>query len=417
MSEFVNLNDTDDSLDIPTVLNLVTPETQILEVQEYPSESNLFSIDTITSTDDLLDIIPYNPTALNIVTPETQILDGRITSLDVPEYPSDPNLFSIDIITPTEESSVEPINIKECCDVSDYYGDTNPDGSFKKENLFSELISEYQRAVVRKNLGIADEYSLVWGFISGNILNQKDLYNFVKDSTAETVNDLIEEINLKLAQWAYDISTSLSDKANINSPNFTGTPTTTTPNFTDSSNRIPTTEWVSSKINELWIGSLKWFVFNVNYIFLGESLSTLVASWEYNEPIESQSINGIPLDITDRTYTFTNVASNRTATLSYVVDGIEFTKSILFEVITPLYFGTQLSYQNITKTKDKSFILDCGNSNFGYIYIPNETNSRIAVDNIVGGFTNIGNIIISGVTYYIYKTFNSGLGKLYITIL
>lgn len=373
----------------------------------------------LNDTNDTLNIIPYNPTALELITPTSEILDGQITSLDVPDYPTDPDVFTIDLIVPNSEEvqTIEPICVDDKCDVANYYGDTNPDGSFKRVNLFSELIDEYERAVARKNLGIADEYSLVWGYISGNILNQKDLYDFVMESNASKVNDLIEELNLKLAQWGYDIQNSLNNKAPIDSPTFTGSPQTTTPNYSDVSTRIPTTEWVVNKIGEIGIGSLNWFSLNQTYMFSDDPPITLVAQWDYNEPIEYQEINGQELNINLREYTLLNVSSNTSLTLKYRVSGSTFQKSILFEVFKPIYFGKIQNHIQLNKTKEKTININCSFGENAYLYIPNNGNARIAVDNIVGGFSNLGSQIISDTVYTIYKSVNSGLGQLYITIL
>ena len=78
--------------------------------------------------------------------------------------------------------------------------------------------------------------------------NQKDLYTFVTDSIAFDINKVIDEINLKLAQWACEIEIRFKNKADIFSPNFAGTPTTTLPLMTDNSNRIASTEWLMLKL-------------------------------------------------------------------------------------------------------------------------------------------------------------------------
>jgi len=54
-------------------------------------------------------------------------------------------------------------------------------------------------------------------------------------------NNLINEINAKLAQWASDISNGLNSKASLDSPNFTGTPTAPLPEITNNSDQIAST--------------------------------------------------------------------------------------------------------------------------------------------------------------------------------
>ena len=61
---------------------------------------------------------------------------------------------------------------------------------FEIENYLSELKSEYEKHLVRENLGISDKYSLLWGNISGNLQEQYDIINFI----TEQINALKEEI-------------------------------------------------------------------------------------------------------------------------------------------------------------------------------------------------------------------------------
>ena len=70
---------------------------------------------------------------------------------------------------------------------------------FLKQNLFSELTTDYERAIARRNLGITEAYAMLWGNITGNLLNQEDLVKFVKNNSIQSFNQLIDEINLKLS--------------------------------------------------------------------------------------------------------------------------------------------------------------------------------------------------------------------------
>ena len=51
--------------------------------------------------------------------------------------------------------------MREVCGIEKYYGDASPEDYFRRENLFSELVNDYQRAKARYNLGIGEEFSLV----------------------------------------------------------------------------------------------------------------------------------------------------------------------------------------------------------------------------------------------------------------
>lgn len=73
---------------------------------------------------------------------------------------------------------------------------------FEIKNYLSELTSEYEKHLVRQNLGIADKYSLTWGNIAGNIRNQQDLINFIEEQLQE-IKDLISNQEEKSTVTVY----------------------------------------------------------------------------------------------------------------------------------------------------------------------------------------------------------------------
>lgn len=370
----------------------------------------------IESGNDTLNIIPYNPTSISNVNLDSEIIDGLVTPEEADVV--DNNVFTIDRIqTNFETPSEEPILVHEDCDVSRTYGDGDSD-SFKKSNLFSELVDDYQRSIARNNLGIADKYSLTWGAITGNIIQQIDLNNLIISQIAVYENALIDEINLALARWAVEINTELQLKAPLDSPTFTGTPTTSLPSIDDDSNRIASTEWVNAKLGG-WSGTsnLTSFTLSKDYMYVDEANVTTICNWTYDGEVQSQSINGIPLSPEIRQYIFTNINDSFVISLSYTINNETFVKNITFERIIPKFYGKVLDYTQAIKSRYDFATVTCNEDEYAYVYIPNGVNARISVDNIVGGFTFLGTILISNVTYYIYKTYHSGLGKLYITIL
>ena len=365
----------------------------------------------LNQEDDSLNIIVYNPTSINNVKLDTPILDDDFINTDSSEV-----LYTIDSVSPPIPEEVE---YEDCnsCDVSKFYGNTNSDDSFKRENLFSELVTEYQRAIARQNLGIADEYSLLWGNISGNLANQTDLHDYLNNTIALLVNYVVDDINSKLAQWAYEIRVALDQKANIISPNLLGIPTTTLPSTSNNSKQIASTEWVNAKIAESSNIDLNWLSLSSDYKFIGDPPVNVTCTWNYKQSVESQTINGVALPIDSRSYVFEGVDNSFIATLTYTINGIVNTKSVMFTTHHPIFYGNVLNHTQLDKTKDYSIVLNCDNEEYAYLYIPNGNNVRIAVDNIVGGFRNVGTISLLGITYYIYQSVNSGLGKLYINIL
>lgn len=70
-----------------------------------------------------------------------------------------------------------------------------------RNNYLGEYRTELERAKVRKNLGIADEQSLLWGNIEGTLENQKDLVQYVEQKWTYT-SDVVE--NIKTVKDALD---------------------------------------------------------------------------------------------------------------------------------------------------------------------------------------------------------------------
>lgn len=323
---------------------------------------------------------------------------------------------------PSVDETLEPICVKDDCDASTYYGCTNGTNGFQKENLFSELTDEYQRAVARINLGITDEYAMKWGNIKGNLSDQKDLYTFVTDSIAFEINKVIDNINLKLAQWAYEIQERLESKADVFSPNFKGTPTTTLPLLTDSSNRIPTTEWVSTLISESALGAnIKIMGIDPSFMYYGDDPVTITVEWDYKNTILGQSVNDIPLDISTRKYIFTDITSSLPITLKnrYIDrENIESTESrtITFIAKYPIYYGTSRDYTLLDKTVEDTFTTTTLAGEYIYVFIPNGKNTSLLVGSIIGGFILLGTQSIHNNIYYVFKSINAGLGKTIIQV-
>ena len=63
-----------------------------------------------------------------------------------------------------------------------------------RNNYLGEYRTELERAKVRKNLGIADEQSLLWGNIDGTIEEQKDLVRYIEQKWQYS-SDVSEDIN------------------------------------------------------------------------------------------------------------------------------------------------------------------------------------------------------------------------------
>lgn len=284
---------------------------------------------------------------------------------------------------------------------------------FTIENLFSELNDDYKRAIARTNLGIADNLNLIWGNIGGNLINQVDLYNFVKDSVKQGNQEIIDSLNLNLSDWAKNITDQLNLKANIYSPNFTGEPTTTLASLLDNSDRIASTKWVNTVISEFLTGNEVKIEINPQYIYYGDNPQDITVTWQYFQDITSQSINGIDLDPNIRTYTFTNISEPFVITLTYKIGDKTYTKSKSLEIKFPIYYGTDnLSMQKTAETK---FSINALEDQYIFILLPSD--DYIAVNNIIGGFTLLQTQFINNCQYYLYRSVNTNLGLCNIDII
>lgn len=365
-------------------------------------------------------ILPVSPYSISDIKPDSKIIDGIIDKEEVEGICADYDVITIDKIgsVKVEEEGVEHICVKEDCDVSKYYGCANGNDGFQKENLFSELTDEYQRTIARINLGIADEYALKWGNIKGNLSNQKDLYTFVTDSIAFDINKVIDEINLKLAQWACEIEIRLNNKADIYSPNFTGSPTTTLPTMTDNSDRIASTAWVNAKIAAASIDdNVKAISLEPEYMCYGDDPTDVKVTWEYHKDVVEQSINDMPLKPDIREYIFSGMTTSMVVTLKYKYEDTSATRVVTFDIKYPNYYGTSPDYTKLDKTIDNVFTVTAGTNDYIYVMIPNGSNSVLGVSSIIGGFNRLGTQEIFGNLYYVFKSANAGLGETTVEIL
>lgn len=87
-------------------------------------------------------------------------------------------------------TSVNNANLVPCGKRKPIHSDPIP---LLRNNYLGEYRTELEKAKVRKNLGIADEASLIWGNIDGTVENQKDLVQYVEQKWAYS-SDISEEI-------------------------------------------------------------------------------------------------------------------------------------------------------------------------------------------------------------------------------
>ena len=245
---------------------------------------------------------------------------------------------------------------------------------FAIKNLFSELTDDYQRAIIRQNLGISDDLSLVWGKIGGNLANQKDLYKFVQEVMRGSENGILENLNLELKYWTQQIE-----------------------------NKI---ESLASNIKSIQI---------VPRYAIPEQLPVdILVYWEYDQPVEAQTINGIALSNDQTEYIFRDVTDSLSIILAYYYNGVWLARNINFEVTFPTFYGTNEDFNECAHTINNSFTVDAGEGQYIYVYAHNPID--ISVNGIIGGFEQIGIIDISSSRYIVYKSVNPNLGETLVRI-
>lgn len=355
--------------------------------------------------EDSLINITENSNLLNLKKKKSNQVELLNTS-DIPQ---------IDYIPKKDIEKEEDYLLQSSCGIEQYYGNSSEEDYFKRENLFSELVNEYQRAQARYNLGIGEEYSLVWGNVKGLIDNQSDLVNYIHNTFAGYTNDYTELINSLLTTWAEEINYKLDQKVDKYSPHLEGIPTTTLPNIDDDSSRIASTEWINSKLSLNENYNLKLLSLNKTYMFYGDSPQDIILTWDFYNTPEEIFINGISVNINLTSYTFSGIDDNFLIHFSYKYNDKWYNKVLNFEKVHAYYYGIENELSYMTRSKNSLMIVNSLPNKFVYLYLPNDGNARLFVDNILGGFEVVSNTLINGINYYVYRTVNSGLGELYIT--
>lgn len=310
-----------------------------------------------------------------------------------------------------EDDGEEHVCIKGECDGGCSGGCSDDTGYFKVSNLFSELLNDYQKALARENLGISEEFALKWGNIGGNLLNQKDLRNFVLEQIKTAISSSKEEIEQQLGSEIQQITQSLLLKADIESPTLTGVPKAPQPSLTDNSNRIATTNWVLQKIEA---ASLTKYIQNLKctpaYIFSDDPPVNVTLTWEYTKDIDKQWLNDELIDTNIRTAVFKNIGDTKTFNVKYELYESQGQDTVIFHKYNPIYYGTTPNKNLCQKTIDKNITLTAAAGEYIYIMMPSELNYDLSVNGFIGGFVQENNQYLNNTTYKVYRSTNSSLG-------
>ena len=287
---------------------------------------------------------------------------------DIPQISLDPIIP--DIPTTDEES----ICVSKECSTQTCQDDS---GYFKVDNLFSELITEYQKNQAKNNLGIGTEYDLVWENILGNPKNSS-LYSILIDEVNKTDSALVAAFNTTINQVS---------------------------------------QFVQKQVSSKGLPGFQYFIMTPMQIDVGIDSNIIQAIWEYDPSITliSQKINNVDIPLTTRTYEVDNVLSDYTLTIDYVYrlpTGQQYTSqySVTTNVYYPIYYGTTTDISKLSRTRQFPLQVTTGSNEYSYVLCKGD--SELSVNGMIGGFTKVGNVVQYNQIYNIYKSSEPNLGTI-----
>lgn len=281
----------------------------------------------------------------------------------------DITITPVEVILPEDPEEKEGC-IKEECPVT-----VGCSGEyFAIKNLFSELTDDYQRAIIRQNLGIGGDDSLLWGKIEGNLANQKDLYKFIVDTLRGDEQGILDKVNLELKYW---------------------------------------TQYIENKIESLASNVVSLEVIP-RYATSNQLPVDVLVIWKYEQPVEAQTINRTVIDPEVRSYIFENVTEAFPIKLSYYLNGVWLTRNVNFDINFPTFYGTSPNWEEDNYTIEDKIRIDAGENE--YIYVITKNQSDFSVNGIIGGFIQESIIYIQSIRYYVYRSVNPNLGDTIVRI-
>lgn len=314
-----------------------------------------------------------------------------------------------------------------CCNVVD--GNVINDITLKKSQHLSEFITEVDKALARKNLGIPDDFTLKWGNLKGNIEEQKDLWiqlQLILESITDLENKVETDLQDTIKQLKLELATKITKElegesaseqieySNVEFPNIK--------NMKDALDQVLYKDLV---IN---------LSCNPNIVEDGQQLSEIKYNWSLNKShIVSQTLDDIIIDNQLRQYTLNGPFVKTVSKTLKVNDGTkEYSASATTYFYPGLYFGTsnkeELTDSDILKFNKKllanrysTVTVNADSQSYIYICIPYIYGAAtFKVGGFEGGFLLLNDNYIFNrykeIRYRIYKSENKGLGNTTITI-
>lgn len=315
-----------------------------------------------------------------------------------------------------------------CCNITD--GSSPNTEVLKKSNYLSEFITEVEKALARKNLGIPDKFQLRWGNIEGNLDQQKDLYEALTN-LQQSIKDLEIQVEDTLAEEINKIKILLDTKI---SKELEGSQASTQISYRNLD--YPDMRTIKDALDQVLYKDLVLTLScSPNVAEEGQTVPSISYKWSINKDvILSQVFNGVQLDTSIRSYTLLgNFQSSVTKTLT-VDDGTkQVSKSATLSFYPGIYYGTSdkdsLTVQDVIGFEYKllpsrltTITANADLLSYIYVCIPySYGEASFKVGGFEGGFKLIDDGFVfnkyKDIRYRIYRSDNRGLGDTTVTII
>lgn len=259
------------------------------------------------------------------------------------------------------------------------------DQALLKDNFLSEFKTNTDKNKVLKNLGISGGSisNPVWGNITGNIEDQKDLMNKLKQSTIE---DLTAE---QVSYTNYD---------------------------------YPNLENVKKALDELLHKDLTVQIqATPSSAERGDVVNQVTFTWNYNKlNILFQQLNEQELDVSLRTYT---ISKPITDSINYSITGTDGVQQVTASAALTFYYGIyyttsieQPTFEKCKKTLSNSlsgsYTIDAKDNEYIWFLIPADLGiPTFTVGIFSGGFYKYAETTHKNISYSVYRSDNHSLGK------
>lgn len=166
----------------------------------------------------------------------------------------------------------------------------------------------------------------------------------------------------------------------------------------------------------------------------GTVLTEVIFNWEYNRPVNTQSIDTVTIHKDSRIYRYpTQISTNKNVTLRVNDFVKDFSKSISFKFMNGIYYGVSNSStynselvlgltKELSETRTKTFTVNAGSDQYIFYCVPESYGTpKFSVGGFDGGFNKVATIDFTNSVnhtekYTIWKSTNKNLGQTTVTV-